>query len=79
MATQSSTERLVAFLQNVSLFKNIRPEFLNQIASRLEPMECAQDQNIVNEGDDGDAQVQRDVWERCASGEMTPSESSSFW
>ena len=52
-----STEQqeIAKFLGAVSLFKNVKPDFLAQIASRVEEKIFSREQVVFEAGDDGDS------------------------
>jgi CRP/FNR family transcriptional regulator, cyclic AMP receptor protein len=50
-----STVEKVLFLKGVDLFKNIPGEELSHIAQITEELECAPNQTVLQEGDQGDA------------------------
>lgn len=48
-------DEISQFLANVSLFRNVKPEYLPSIAKRLEERVFARDTVVFEEGDEGDA------------------------
>jgi type IV pilus assembly protein PilB len=48
-------QEIARFLSAVSLFKNVKPDYLAQIASRIDEKIFARDQVVFDAGDEGDA------------------------
>lgn len=54
-AEPQNVEEIASFLSHVSLFRNVKPDYLRSIAKRVEEVVFSRDQVIFNEGDAGDA------------------------
>src|SRR5262245_30455178 len=48
-------QEIARFLGAVSLFKNVKPDYLGQIASRVDERVFGRDEVVFDAGDDGDA------------------------
>jgi type IV pilus assembly protein PilB len=53
--TEPNVQEIAAFLGHVSLFRNVKPDYLLSIAKRVEERVFQRDQVIFDEGDDGDS------------------------
>lgn len=50
-----NSDEIASFLGHVTLFRNVKPDYLRSIAKRVEEKVFSRDQVIFNEGDEGDA------------------------